>query len=289
MKKLNKNSRLFSELANNPPAWWQNVISSPGVYVEIRKNNSIDVYYQGGTIIRELKYNKGYSGSVHYKYLLTKGKDYMKYSFGQASILPNRSIPLLSFSSFDKEALKKIKSNIAQYYPATSEKGIQAAFINHTDGFIDSEFAYNYGNIKLRIDLVWIDTTNKKIMFVELKTMGDPRLYTDAIVEQLKKYKDFAERYQSDILAYYNTIFDIKKKLNILPKRLQSLNSLTGYSLEKRPLLLFGDCEKKWIGSAALGINSRINQVACGAYYFGGTKYNCDLIPKSYRNRYIFV
>jgi len=126
-------------------------------------------------------------------------------------------------------------------------------------------------------------------MFVELKTMGDPRLYTDAIVEQLKKYKDFAERYQSDILAYYNTIFDIKKKLNILPKRLQSLNSLTGYSLEKRPLLLFGDCEKKWIGSAALGINSRINQVACGAYYFGGTKYNCDLIPKSYRNRYIFV
>lgn len=288
MKKLNKNHRLFTELTTNPPAWWQNLISSPGVYIEIRKNNSIDVYYHGGSIVRELKFNKGYSGSVHYKYLPTKGGQYVKYSFDQPSILLNKEIPLLSFSTFDKQTLKKIKSHIAYFYPATSEKGIQANFINQTGGFIDSEFAYNYNNVKLRIDLVWVDTTNKKIIFVELKTMGDTRLYNHDIYDQLKKYQDFAQNFSAQILHYYQVLFSIKKKLNLLPKMLKSLNSLAGYSLEERPLLLFGDCEQKWIDNEAKGINSRINKVACGAYYFGGTKYNCNLIPKTKGNRYIF-
>ena len=74
-------------------------------------------------------------------------------------------------------------------------------------------------------------------------------------------------------------------RLNILPKGLKVLNSLKGFSLEKKPLLLFGDCQQKWINNNATDINARIDKVAVGAYYFGGTKYCCDLIARTKRNQ----
>jgi hypothetical protein len=39
----------------------------------VRKDNYIDVYYNGGGVIKELKYSKnGYSGLIHCKYLFLK-------------------------------------------------------------------------------------------------------------------------------------------------------------------------------------------------------------------------
>jgi len=108
----------------------------------------------------------------------------------------------LSFEDFNNKSLKRIKDNIKNYYPASSEKGIQAKFVNNSGYFIDTELAYIYKNINLRIDLVWIDVPNKKILFIELKTIGDSRLYTDEIYDQLKKYYDFAKFFENEIILF---------------------------------------------------------------------------------------
>ena len=290
MKSLNTKNKLFLELESKKPNWWKNIVSENGIYIDIRKDNYIDIYFNGGNIIRELKFNgKKYSGSINYKYLLSEKSEYIKYDFSLPKVeLAQKRIDLLTFLDFEQKSFKRIKDNISKYYPASSEKGIQAKFVNNTDCFLDTEFAYNYGNTKLRIDLVWIDVANKKIMFVELKTMGDSRLYTNEIYGQLKKYNNFAIKFEIDIVKYYQKVFEIKKKLNILPKGLKSISSLKDFSLEKKPLLLFGDCQQKWINNIAKDINARIDKVAVGAYYFGGTKYNCDVIAKTNRNRHIF-
>lgn len=282
MKRLDTKSGLFLELGTKQPNWWKNIISEKGVY--------IDIYFNGGNIIRELKFDgRKYLGSINYKYLLSEKSEYIKYDFTKPKVLlAQKTIDLLSFADFEHKPFKRIKDNILKHYPVSSEKGIQAKFVNDTDYFLDTEFAYNYANIKLRIDLVWIDISNKKITFVELKTMGDSRLYTNEICNQLKKYNDFAIKFEKDIIQYYQKVFEIKKKLNILPNGLKSINSLKDFTLEKKPLLIFGDCERKWIVNNAKDINARIDKVAVGAYYFGGTKYNCDIISKTNRYRYIF-
>jgi hypothetical protein len=64
--------------------------------------------------------------------------------------------------------------------------------------------------------------------------------------------------------------------------------SLDGWQVEPRPLLLFGDCSQKWIDDNADGIDKKIKDVASGAYYFGGTTYSLDILPKSSRNRHVF-
>lgn len=290
MNKLDTKNKLFLELENKKPNWWQNIISVDGIYIDIRKDNYIDVYFNGGSIIKELKFDgKKFSGSINYKYLLSDKSEYIKYDFSLPKVrLAQNATNLLAFIDFEQEGIKRIKDNILKYYPVSSEKGIQAQFVNKAGYFLDTEFAYNYKNTKLRIDLVWIDVVNKKIVFVELKTMGDSRLYTNEIKDQLAKYNVFAERYETDILEYYQKVFEIKKKLNILPDKLQSVNSLENFQLEKKPLLLFGDCEQSWININAKIINDKIKNVAVGAYYFGEPKYNCDIISKTNRNRYIF-
>ncbi len=290
MEKLDTKNELFLELETKKPNWWKNIIAQEGVYIDIRKDNYIDVYFNGGNIIRELKFDGNkFSGSINYKYLLPEKSAYIKYDFSSSKVeLAQKEINLLRFSDFEDEEFKRIKDNISKYYPASSEKGIQAKFVNKTDCFLDTEFAYNYGNTKLRIDLVWIDVPKRKILFVELKTMGDSRLYTKEIYNQLKKYNDFAVKFEKDIVKYYQKVFDIKKKLNILPKGLTSIDSLNDFSLETKPLLLFGDCKQSWIKKNASYINDKIKEVAVGAYYFGDAKYNCNIVSKTKGNRYIF-
>ncbi|WP_430816408.1 hypothetical protein [Carboxylicivirga sp. RSCT41] len=290
MNKLTRNNSLFTELVKQKPTWWLNLVNDENIYIDIRKDNYIDVYYNGGNIIRELRFKNGkFNGSINYKYLVPVKSEYINYDFDNQSIgLQQSQINLLDVNNFDSASLKLITNNISTHYPASSEKGIQARFIKNANCFLDTEMAYNDGNSLLRIDLVWIDTSNKKIVFVELKTMGDSRVYTTELRDQLKKYHDFAVKYEQEIIGYYTKVFEIKKMLGILPKGLKELDSISDYNLELKPLLLFGDCQQAWINSNANDVNKRIKDVAVGAYYFGSTDRNCDLISKSSRNRFIF-
>lgn len=292
MQKLNPKDKTFNQIATLPPAWWNQLISDKEVYVEIRKDNTIDFYYNGAAIITGLTYKGNcYKGYIHYKYLLPGYINYIGLSFDCKNYInPEKHlIPLLNLKSFDTNTLKRIKANISTHYSATSEKGIQARFINKAGGFIDSEFAYNSGNNKIRIDLVWVDTKNKKIIFVELKTMGDNRLYRpkDGIADQLSKYCNFISKHKKELSDYYSRLFEIKKNLNILPSRLSSIVSLSNYTIEEKPLLLIGSCEQEWINTYAKKIDQKIKHVAVGAYYFGKPN-NCDLIPKTRSNRHIY-
>lgn len=296
MNKLSRNNSLFTELVKQKPTWWLNLVNDDSIYIDIRKDNYIDVYYNGGNIIRELRFKNGkFSGSINYKYLVPVKSEYINYDFDKPSVgIQQSQVNLLDVNNFNSDSLKLIKNNISTHYPASSEKGIQARFVKNAKCFLDTEMAYNDGNSLLRIDLVWIDTANKKIVFVELKTMGDNRLYSSEITDQLKKYHEFAIKYEQKIIDYYSKVFEIKKMLGILPEGLKELDSISNYKLELKPLLLFGDCQQAWINSNAnetkdnIGINNRIKDVAVGVYYFGSTDRNCDLISKSSRNRFIF-
>lgn len=290
MKRLNHKDNLFLSLEKENPDWWQVLIADKDIYIDIRKDNYIDVYYNGGNIISELKHNgEEYSGKINYKYLLPEKSEYIKYDFSwESPSLIKSQVDLINLKSFDEASIKRIKANISKYYPASSEKGIQARFIKNAEQFIDSEFAYNYGNEKLRIDLIWIDIKAKKIVPVELKTMGDSRLYTNEIFEQLKKYNDFMVKFENEVLAYYKILFLLKKRLKILSQKLKVIKSLDDFTIEKKPLLIFGDCQQKWIDNNSLDIDSKINSIAYGTYYYGSTKSSCNLNQHKHKNRHIY-
>ncbi|MEI6754143.1 MAG: hypothetical protein WCK78_13375 [Paludibacter sp.] len=282
LKVLNVKHKLFQKLKTETPQWWQILKNDTEIYYEIRKNSTIEVYYNGGCIIGGLKIDNfgRFIWKTHAKYLTPNSNEYVK----NRDI---RSFQLIDTNIIDDISLKSIKYNINNSYPNDSEKGIQGAFICQKEScFIDSEFAFN-DEEKKRIDMVWVDIKFKEISFVELKLPSNAELFDGSITKQLEKYKQFAEQENDNLLEYYKSLFNIKKHLCILPKGLEKIDSIDNFTLRTKPLLLICKCEQNWINKRSEEIESFVNGVAWGVYYFGDTKYNCNKIMKTNRNRHI--
>jgi len=272
---------LFSKLLSETPQWWNLLKNDSEIYFEIRKDSTIDIYYNGGCIIGELQLDKlgNFTWKTHTKYLLPISTEYLKNT-------ETRNYQLIDTNKLDMNSLKSIKSNITKYYPNSSEKGIQAKFICQKESyFLDSEFAFNDSKNK-RIDMVWIDINQKEIIFVELKLPTNKELFNGSITNQLIKYKEFIEEENENILAYYKSIFILKKQLNLLPHNLKSLDNIDDYKLSDKPLLLISKCKQEWIKNNTSNINKAASGVACGVYYFGDPNI-CNKIRKTNGNRYI--
>lgn len=215
---LKPDARIFHELNNNPH-WWKQFKEDTSLYIEVRKDNQVNVYFEGGSIAR-IHYcskNRKLQVFIHHKYLgIPKPADnnpYVEYSDKIGSCL--------------NDVLDRVKTVYSQkgsidgVFPKEkwSEKYIQGTLIVQSRQYhLDSEFAYIDGETNNRIDLV--KCSDGMVTFVELKRMGDNRMLheTDAtpeVVYQMNRYKQFIEKYSSQLLEYYQKLYDIKKSLEL--------------------------------------------------------------------------
>ena len=239
---LKPDARIFLELNNNPH-WWNRFKEDSSLYIEVRKDNQVNVYFEGGSIAR-IHYcskHKKLQVFIHHKYLgIPKPADnnlYVEYSDKIGSCL--------------NDVLDRVKTVYSQkgsidgVVPKEkwSEKYIQGTLIVQSRQYhLDSEFAYNDSETSNRIDLV--RCSDGMVTFVELKRMGDNRMLheTDAtpeVVHQMNRYKQFIEKYSSQLLEYYQKLYDIKKilELPVPESRPVCINPI--------PELLIFDCWEK--------------------------------------------
>ena len=244
---LKPNSRIFQEL-NNGPQWWKRFKEEPSLYIEVRKNNQVNVYFEGGSIAR-IHYccrHKKLQVFTHHKYLGLPA--------------PSKSNLYIECSEFVEESwlddvLDRIRTHYSQKSCANgitpkekwSEKYIQGTLIVQSrQSYLDSEFAYIDGENNNRIDLV--TCANGVITFVELKRMDDPRMLhetdtTPKVVFQMNRYKAFIEKYASELLGYYQKLYDIKKNLQLPVPEVRPV------SINPNPeLLIFDRWEKQTKG-----------------------------------------
>ena len=207
---LNPNAPLFKILRDNPPAWWEMLKNDPELYIDVRKDNMVMAYYQGGRVAC-LTYKRGYgiSAKTHPKYV------------GVNSDKEQEIAHVL-----DAQLLMTIKGNIRANYSQKSDNDIQEKLIQgecviaHRDLYLDSEFAhrrYAGQNHTVRIDLVKI--LGDEIIFEELKKINDNRLRTTKgrpeIIDQMNAYREFILENQKVLEDYYKTLLQIKISLGL--------------------------------------------------------------------------
>ena len=207
---LNPNAPLFKILRENPPAWWEMLKNDPELYIDVRKDNMVMAYYQGGRVAC-LTYKRGYgiSAKTHPKYV------------GVNSDKEQEIAHVL-----DAQLLMTIKDNIRANYSQKSDNDIQEKLIQgecviaHRDLYLDSEFAhrrYAGQNHTVRIDLVKI--LGDDIIFEELKKINDNRLRTTKgrpeIIDQMNAYREFILENQKVLEDYYKTLLQIKISLGL--------------------------------------------------------------------------
>ncbi len=213
---LNPDAEIYKELGKQPK-WWQKLLSIKGVYVEIRKDDIVDVYYEGGRMA-ELRYkNKKLVATCHPKYL---GKDVpegttVKYEDCLEQLKKNPESIVKNIKDIYSQKGKMNNEDIR-------EKKIQGDMIcSHTPIYLDSEFAHRYeegSQQTIRFDLVTV--RNNELLFIELKRIKDNRLLNKdddkpKILEQMDKYKRFIESNKDKLLEYYKVLYGIKKSLGL--------------------------------------------------------------------------
>ena len=246
-KILDSHSDIFERIKEESPAWWKLFCEDDELYIDIRKENYISIYYYGGSLAK-IEYKNSFTASIHEKYMGIDGKDYAD----------------LDLRTLNKNKIKKIKERIKINYldkgnpEKPAEKKIQGEMILRNSNYIDSEFQYNQDVEigKLRIDL--IELSNGKLSFVELKGITDSRLRNDEkrnskipeIIEQIEKYQSFINKYELEIIDYYKRLIQLKNDLGL------SKHSID-FTLNKTPKLLIVDTYKK----TTKGREERINDI----------------------------
>jgi hypothetical protein len=249
---LKSDSKIFEELKKNP-SWWTRFKNDKSLYIEIRKDNQVNVYFEGGSIAR-IHYcskHKKLQVFTHHKYLNlpepSKSNAYI-----DCSGIIDKPIKKDSEILVCDTIIERIRTIYSQKLSINnkekwSEKFIQGSIIVQSSAFhLDSEFAYNDEVSQNRIDLVRCD--EGVVTFVELKRMSDGRMLhkTDEspeIVEQMLRYRNFIMRYSNELLAYYQKLYDIKVDLQLpVPKSRPT-------SINPEPhLLIFDTWEKNTPG-----------------------------------------
>ena len=215
---LKPDATIFVELGKEP-AWWKRFKEDPSLYIEIRKDNQVNVYFQGGSVARIHYCSK--KGQLqlftHYKYLGMPAPS-------KASLYEECSEKI---EGCLEDVLERVKKEYSQKHQVGgvvpkekwSEKYIQGTLIIQSRHcHLDSVFAYIDGETNNRID--WVRCDNGNVTFVELKRMDDGRMLhdTDAtpeVVFQMNRYKQFIEKYKPQLLLYYQKLYDIKKSLGL--------------------------------------------------------------------------
>ncbi|MDE6720615.1 MAG: hypothetical protein K2J84_00465 [Bacteroidaceae bacterium] len=218
---LNEDFLLWSVLENNPPQWWKNLLDDKELYVEIRKDNYANVYYYGGNVALVRWTGGEIATETHQKYL---GES------DETATYQDCIKQLLS-----KDGIEDIKGKIREEYhklspkkEANQRKGVYTSSEKWVQGelklcfpnrYIDSEFAYRTGEKELiRFDLVEL-RENKKLVFIELKLITDPRLRSKEgepeIIEQMTEYCKFINKHTKELKDYYSKLLRIKKRTNL--------------------------------------------------------------------------
>lgn len=220
---LNCEAKLFLILKQSNPSWWKNMINDRELYIDIRKDNYINVYYYGGAFAKIEYKNKEAVATIHEKYLGDDG------IFQKGSENNRDPYKKLDLENLTPDRMAEIKSNIRKHYidkgnpEKISETKMKGKLILTNPQYIDSEFQYDKDpKFKgLRIDLT--ELCDGKLSFIEIKGVTDKRLLNDEtrnknlpeIINQMYKYQSFIGKYKNEIKEYYLKLLQLKTELGL--------------------------------------------------------------------------
>jgi len=282
---LDEGNKLFDELSKNP-SWWKKLKEVDNLYFNIRKNNRINVYYRGASIM-SLSWKGGKIVAEIHNYYLGYEKSLcedLNIKYGNETLKPEEivcRIPTI------KKRVETNKKNVAclegeeingKNY--SSEKFYQSEMYLKNNQYIDTEFAVSLDDgTVIRIDLVKVNEKGE-IQFEELKLIDDSRLdpakYKNKEVEilrQMNSYEQFLKEAdklkginnEPILVEYYNEVLRIMDKIGICrgEKRITGVSNFVQLTIEqnftKRHPKRDGLVER--IYEVCKGIHSNIEEV----------------------------
>lgn len=224
-------SRLNEEY--RPETWWWKILNDKDLFIGIR-NNYLNVYYLGNSILKLNLINGNLKGETHYKYLLDPGKEANIYIESLNGIISKENLlgelPLLSNFEEDLGKIKKMSRNYAK-----KEKEELQKILKSNINIIDVEIAFTKEKEEKRDSTKRVDfaairklhNNDYEIVFYEAKLFDSNELRatkTPSVIQQIFNYDKLIEKNRENIIESY-----IKVKDNFL--------QMTGFSKKHKDFM----------------------------------------------------
>ena len=231
--------------------WWKSMADDRELFIAIRENY-INVYLNGNSLLRLWLEGDQLVGETHYKYLLVPEVDrpYIKVINGKALI--DEAAALFNSDLSDLAALKRA----ANTYSGDEKKGVHQIVMSNTN-VIDVEIAFGAENetsgrtTAKRIDFAALrqGQSGPEVAFYEAKLFANKELRAKGedipVLKQLRCYETFLHNEQAALIDSYRTVCGNLAALHGVNDRyapmLNTMRELGSLSiLEEVRLVVFG-------------------------------------------------
>ncbi len=230
---LDEDAPLFNALTKMPQ-WWKCVLEDGDLYCNVRKDNRVNVYYRGASIMSLCFEDNKVNCEIHNYYLGYEKEicTLLGVKYGNVKSNPEDIVCRISTIKKRVEANKKnvacLDGDEKKGKNYSSEKFVQSQLYLNNKSYIDTEFALSLDDkTQIRIDLVKL-SEDGRICFEELKLVSDVRLRPSGkkkaeILNQMDCYGKFlneaakikGEHSEPIIVEYYGKLVRIMKKIGI--------------------------------------------------------------------------
>jgi len=287
---------LVEELVSGNHPWWGRLVqlshSERDINIQVR-GSYLNVYCKMGNLLKIYMQGKKVACKVHYKYLVgAHTPEYIEaFPSGEDIAVSQKSCDMVS-SILDETNFRIVKRNISTY--AGEEKRIQSRLVEkNKETILDVEIAFSDSEVladsedgNTRIDIANFDKNRKCIVFVELKQIFDPRLYSSEMNDQIRKYVAFAKKHEAHLLVAYNDVLQVKKALGVITEGAY-LASVDIQRVEHKPILAIAGYNQALIDGMEKQIGKGLDTSNLAGLYFFGTE--ADLNLKMGKNKEIFI
>jgi hypothetical protein len=256
----------------NTGGWWKEIVDDKDLFIAIR-NEYINVYYQGNSLLK-LRFVKGeFLAETHYKYLIRPTvKPFLIKTSANMAFIPNGTKGVLdNYLIHNLSEIESIKTATASYRGIEKE-GIQKIIMSN-DNIVDLEIALTQEaeedemnpekdrkDSAKRIDFAALQKKDSdyKLIFFEAKDFSNKDLRAKGsavpkVIAQIDNYEKLLKQYQEDIINSYKLV--CSNLCEILPKNLHKkliLDIAEGASMKvniEPRLVVFGFDEDQKKGS----------------------------------------
>lgn len=222
----------------NTGGWWQELVDDEKLFIAIR-NEYINVYYKGNSLLKLSFVNGEFLAETHYKYLIRPTvKPFLIKTSDNMAFIPNGTKGVLD--NYLIHNLSEIKSiqTASESYSGIEKEGIQK-IIKSNDNIVDLEIALTQEaeedemnpeqggkSSAKRIDFAALQKKDSyyELVFFEAKDFsnkGALRAEGSAVpevIQQINNYEKLLKQYQEDIINSYKLV--CSNLCEILPKNL---------------------------------------------------------------------
>jgi len=206
--------------------WWARILEDSDLFVAIR-DNYLNVYYRGNSVLLLQLDGQRLVGKTHYKYLLRDGMKDPYISSVDGKVLLSERNPSLFFLS-DISDLRSLKRSSEPY--AGEEKSGIHKILRANSNIIDVEIALSQEDSEERWAAQRIDFAALRYMpegielvFYEAKHFSNKELRAGRngvppVVEQVRKYERLIQRHEKGIRNSYRRVCQNLNALRGIPR-----------------------------------------------------------------------